>query len=267
MLSMIGEISIPSEETKTLAKTEQPCYLHKPFSGTSRGKSPRTSPNSISFVKSFSATSPTASEESKTEEPWPQADFEKITYSKLIKAAAACSQTQHRNVKSCLVTRRYISSSFVTPDRNVNSCCVTLEKRRSKVESCMSTPACASKSKRKKKSVRFHSSTKSWDGQRQEHALLEKLALDFWEDESNITVLDDLLDDGNQGMLTKLRNLLIAAIESAEQNLNDKGAELVPGGGKFGITLTACDIPKSKLLLSNIHEVHDILELTHALAL
>ena len=131
----------------------------------------------------------------------------------------------------------------------------------SNAKSCLSTPASASKSKQNK-SVLFHSSTKSWDGQRQEHALLERLALDFWQDESNITVLDDLLNDGNRGMLIKLRNLLIAAIESAEQNFNDKDLEQLPDD-ENRIRLKACDIPKSKLLLSNIHEIHDIMEMRH----
>ena len=109
-----------------------------------------------------------------------------------------------------------------------------------------------------KKKLRFHFSAKTWDGQRQEHILLERLALDYWQSPPKKIVLDKLLDSRNVKMLRKMRDILAAAIERIKQNFDSKeGAELIPGGGNQGIRLQSINLPHARRLLADITEVYD----------
>jgi len=106
-----------------------------------------------------------------------------------------------------------------------------------------------------KKGVQFHCSAKTWDGPREEHCLLERLALEFWQARPSTAVLDELVNDVNESMLLKLRDFMVDVIERVNQNFeNSKGAQLIPGGGKRGIRLKACHVPHAKLLLCKINK-------------
>lgn len=96
-----------------------------------------------------------------------------------------------------------------------------------------------------KKHVRFHCDTKTWDGPRPEHLLLERLALEFWWQKTPaVTVLQELAVTGNKNMLSILHDLMLATMKKVEQNVGNRGVELVPGGGKYGIRLKACRLSK-----------------------
>merc|ERR1712087_603856 len=95
--------------------------------------------------------------------------------------------------------------------------------------------------------------------------LLEPLALGHWQQPTHVTVLDELQKHRNSKMLMKLYHSLLAAMARTENNLNSKGAELVPGGGKHGIRLKPCNLPHAKLLLLKISKAHETV-IVHTLA-
>lgn len=156
--------------------------------------------------------------------------------------------------------------------------CLTSAKMKSclasaKMKSCLSSPklkSCLGSPKmnkqKAKKQVRFHSSTKKWDGPRQEHVFLERLAIEFWQQTPSIAVLNELVNDENDVMLQKVRDLLLAAMERVDQTEHINGAELIPGGGKHGIRLNVCNLPHAKLLLKSISEAYDTVILSALLS-
>ena len=106
----------------------------------------------------------------------------------------------------------------------------------------------------KVKRLQFQCPPKTSDGPREEHVLFERLAIDFWQKTPNINVLDELVNVGNESMLIKLRDLLLAAIDRVKNDLNSKGVDLVPGGGINRIRLKVCNLPHAQLLLCSINK-------------
>ena len=120
--------------------------------------------------------------------------------------------------------------------------------------------SCLSKKKRKaKKSVSFDSDAKTWDGKRQEHILLERLTLDFWKPQPDLTVLEELCDARDTNMLLKMRDVLIAAMERViKRGLDSKqSVELIPGGCTHGIKVDPRHMPYLKQILGKISETYD----------
>lgn len=151
------------------------------------------------------------------------------------------------SVKTCKHPIQAVSS----PQAKQSLKCLTSPK----MKSCLATPKM--KKQKTKKHVRFHCSTKKWDGPRQEHIILERLAMEFWQHTPSIAVLNELVNDENDAMLLKVRGLLIAAMERVDHSEHINGAELIPGGGKHGIRLNSCNLPHAKLLLKSISEAYD----------
>merc|ERR1712224_867404 len=114
-----------------------------------------------------------------------------------------------------------------------------------------------SKKPKSKKRVRFHCTAKDWDGPREVHILLKKLAIEFWQDQPKVSVLNSLVEKCNGTMLVSLREVLRAAIDRIKES-DAMGAELIPGGGKQGIRLKIVNIPHAKLLIQYIGEAHDL---------
>jgi len=114
--------------------------------------------------------------------------------------------------------------------------------------------------KRKSKSnkrVRFHDDSKTWDGPRREHVLLERLVKDFWGAAHKLTVIDELVDEDDDEMLLKLENLLRATIKRVEQSASNRGAYLLRSGGKHVIRLKPSNIAGAKMLLAHIEDAHN----------
>ena len=113
------------------------------------------------------------------------------------------------------------------------------------IKSCFINTSPEKREANVKKHVRFNCDAKTWDGPRPGHLLLERLALEFWWQETPaVTVLQELAVAGNKKMLTVLYDLMLAAMKNVDQNIDSRGAELVPGGGKYGIRLKACGLAK-----------------------
>ena len=129
-------------------------------------------------------------------------------------------------VKSCKAL-----SSTLTEDQPIKSCLINTspEKREANV----------------KKHVRFHCEAKTWDGPRPGHLLLERLALEFWWQETPaVSVLQELAVAGNKKMLAVLHDLMLATMKNVDQKFSSRGAELISGGGKYGIRLKTCRLTK-----------------------
>ena len=126
---------------------------------------------------------------------------------------------------------------------------------------CLASPVKKQKC-RVKKQVRFDSSTKTWDGKRQEHILLERFALDYREFPPDMTVVEELYDARDTNMLLKMREVLFAAIGRIRRNRDTKhGVELIPGGGNFRIRATTSQIPHFKRMLASIEDMYDATQL------
>ena len=187
------------------------------------------------------------------------------------------SMLTHRANKSCLSSsktqkpkgKKRMRNHSMTTHRAINSCLKSLTTQKPKLKkgarnrNMTTLPAvnkscsnCSTTQKPKvKKRVQFHCSAKAWDGPREEHVRLERLAVEFWGKRPSTAVLDELVNDVNESMLLKLRNLVMDAIERVNQSKNTKGTQLVPGGGgKHGIRLKACNVPHAKLLICKINE-------------
>ena len=113
------------------------------------------------------------------------------------------------------------------------------------------------KKKQEKKRVHFAEDVKSWDGPRQEHILLEQLVVDFWDDLPSLTVVDKLVDDANEDMLLILHNLLLRVVERVHQTTHSEGAELIVGGGEYGIRMESCDLPSLQILKAHVHKSYE----------
>ena len=131
------------------------------------------------------------------------------------------------------------------------SCLSSKKCKETSLRSCLS-----SKKRKSKKSVSFDSDAKTWDGQRQEHILLERLATDFWKPKPDITVLEELYAARDAGMLLKMRDVLCAAIARILKD-GKKDAELIPGGGNVGIRVNSTHLPHLRLMLGKITELYD----------
>lgn len=169
------------------------------------------------------------------------------------------------SVKACKNQIQAVSS----PQAKQSLKCLTNPKMKScsaspKMKSCLASPKM--KKQKAKKQVRFHCSAKKWDGPRQEHIFLERLAIEFWQQTPSVAVLNELVNDENDAMLLKVRDLLIVAMERVEHSEHINGAELIPGGGKHGIRLNSCNLPHAKLLLKSISEAYDTVILSALLS-
>jgi len=169
------------------------------------------------------------------------------------------------SVKTCKHPIQAVSS----PQAKQSLKCLTSPKMKSclaspKMKSCLASPKM--KKQKTQKQVRFHCCTKKWDGPRQEHIVLERLAMEFWQQTPSIAVLNELVNDENDAMLLKVRDLLIAAMERVDHSEHINGAELIPGGGKHGIRLNSCNLPHAKLLLKSISEAYDTVILSALLS-
>ena len=135
------------------------------------------------------------------------------------------------------------------------------------VKSCLVSPGKPDKRKSKvKKQVRFDSSSKTWDGPRVEHILLEQIVVDFWQRRGRVDVLNKLIEHGNSTMLSKLHSLLLDVIEREQKNPDSRGTALLPTGGKYAFRLRCCNVPHAKILLSKIYEAKRRLLLRTVLA-
>ena len=116
-----------------------------------------------------------------------------------------------------------------------------------------------------KRCVRFADDTKSWDGQRQEHILLENLVKDYFSSAAKNTVLDDLIDNENAKMLLVLHELLLAAVERVKRNavsmLITNGS-----GGCYGIRLRQRNVSHLKKLIKDVHSAYDAVRMPALLA-
>jgi len=113
------------------------------------------------------------------------------------------------------------------------------------------------KKQKAKKCVRFNSDAKTWDGQRQENVLLERVVKEFWEPRPNVAILEKLASKGNQQILVTLNNLLVKTVKRVQLSTHSGGALLIPSGGKCHIRLKRINIPHAKLLHAYIKQLYN----------
>ena len=123
-------------------------------------------------------------------------------------------------------------------------------------KTCLLKSCLKKKRHKSKKRVQFGDDVKSWDGPRQQHILLEQLVMDFWKSEPVVTVVDNLVQDGNEDMLLVLHNLLLSAVERVHRTTHSKGAELIVGGGKHGIRLKPGHLLHLQSLITHVNEIY-----------
>lgn len=129
-----------------------------------------------------------------------------------------------------------------------------------KLKSCL-TPTSKKRWKLKaSRSVRFDDDAKTWDGPREAHILLENLVIDFWKPAPDVTIVDNLMDDANEQMLLDLLDTLLLAIERTQKSMRIEGAELIPGGGQYGVRLKLCNLADLNNLADYLRESCDIVK-------
>ena len=139
-------------------------------------------------------------------------------------------------------------------------------KRVRRIKSCLAN--CNKKSK-SKRCVTFSDDVKTWDCRRQKYVLcnilLERVVKDFLEPIPNVTILNDLVNKGNQQMLLALKDLLAETIKRVELSTDTDGVLLVLSGGTDCVRLKPCNLPRVRLLIARIHQSYDLIVMMQAL--
>lgn len=97
---------------------------------------------------------------------------------------------------------------------------------------------------------------KKLPGAHQTHILLERLVVDFWKTVPKVTVLDELLNDGNERMVGKLHKCLLGTAKQIKNCSDKEGVPLIPGGGKFLIKLQPAHLPRLQRLTAYVFEAY-----------
>merc|ERR1719476_741196 len=149
-----------------------------------------------------------------------------------------------------------INSCVLKTPTPINSCVLKTPTRKQTIKSCLKTPR---KLKKPAKKVRFDCSAKTWDGQRPEHALLERLVSNYWQKSPSVGVLNELMENRNTEMLLKLRGMLLKVIQRLQvpKKLGKHRVELIPGGGKRKIRLKPSNLPRARKLLLKVYSAHE----------
>jgi len=163
------------------------------------------------------------------------------------KAAWTSSQTKRQGSKSRLLNCNEKQKS---------------KKRVRRIKSCFAN--CNKKSK-PKRCVSFSGDVKTSDCLRQKYFLLERVVKDFLEPTPNVTILKDLVNEGNQQMLLALNDLLVETIKRVELSTDADGALLVLSGGTDCFRLKPCNLPRVRLLIARIHQSCDAIVMIKAL--
>lgn len=102
--------------------------------------------------------------------------------------------------------------------------------------------------KRHRKQVRFHSSSKDWDGLRPENALMQRLVVNFFRKKPNLTLLQELFDERRQRDLLVLCNMLGILLQRIKRS--KKSTPLLPGGSRKSYKLNSKHISRVERLFT-----------------
>jgi len=102
------------------------------------------------------------------------------------------------------------------------------------------------KKRKKNKSVQFHEDTKSWDGIRYEHKLMQQLITNYWNKDQSTTLISNLLANVKKAELDSLNSLLKDLLRRLHSCV--KSVPLLPGGGGKAFKLARSHIPHIEYL-------------------
>jgi len=101
--------------------------------------------------------------------------------------------------------------------------------------------------------VTFHSSVKSWDGQREQNILLERLVREYFQKNRCVDLLSKLLRNRRQKQLSQLCTMLRALLKRLAVQTR---TPLLPGGGGKGIIIPRTSFRAVAQLSSLTSSVH-----------
>lgn len=101
--------------------------------------------------------------------------------------------------------------------------------------------------------VKFHSSSKTWDGQRVENQILERLVSEFFQPKPSTKLLQHLLHDCREKELRNAHNQLCIVAQRLKQR---KRTPLLPNGGGKGICLKGKNLLRILQLLAILKAIH-----------
>lgn len=102
------------------------------------------------------------------------------------------------------------------------------------------------KNREKNKSVQFHEDTKSWDGVKYEHKLMQQLITNYWTKDQSTTLISNLLANVKKAELDSLNSLLKDLLRRLHSCA--KSVPLLPGGGGKTFKLARSHIPHIEYL-------------------
>lgn len=101
----------------------------------------------------------------------------------------------------------------------------------------------APKPQKRKRSVSFHASVKTWDGLCAVTRNVQRLVWDFWNKSSSTDLLDELMRDRKYYQLCALYDRLGQTVQRMKQLGSGECTALCPGGGGRDISLGRCHLP------------------------
>jgi len=168
----------------------------------------------------------------------------------------ASAGKQRQDIASTIaITNQQKCSAHVVPNDNTKE----MKEHTQKIQAidpstkAMPKPQCSTHVEKLSRRVTFHSSVKSWDGQREQNILLERLVQEYFQKNRCVDLLSKLLRNRRQKQLSQLCTMLRALLQRLTVKTR---TPLLPGGGGKGIIMTRITFRAVEQLLSLTSSVH-----------